>query len=127
MNNALELSDVFVNESQEIQDDRLGVYELCDEDELPPPLEEFAWIVKRFDDQTQAAAEKTEQIDVDTPEDSKILLISTGLEPDIRKALISLLKEYMNAFAWSYEDMPGLDPDLVEHCLVLHPDAKPVK
>lgn len=56
-----------------------------------------------------------------------MLLISAGLEPHIREALISLLKEYTDAFGWSYEDMPGLNPELVKHRLVLYPDAKPMK
>lgn len=41
--------------------------------------------------------------------------------------MVTLFKEYQDVFAWFYEDMPWLDPNLVEHRLVLHPDAKPVK
>lgn len=33
----------------------------------------------------------------------------------------------VDVFAWSYKDMPGLDPSLVEHRYVFQPDAKPVK
>jgi len=38
-----------------------------------------------------------------------------------------VLKDYPDEFAWSYEDMPGLDSNLVEHRLVLKPGASPVK
>jgi len=38
-----------------------------------------------------------------------------------------MLKEYPDGFAWSYEDMPSLDQNLVEHCLVLKPGAIPIK
>lgn len=41
--------------------------------------------------------------------------------------MVALLKEYKDVFAWTYEDMPGLDPELVEHHLVLYPEATPVK
>lgn len=71
--------------------------------------------------------EKTEQIDVGTIEDPKVLMISVGLEPHIYEALVNLLKEYIDTFTWSYEDLLGLDPELVEHRLILHPDAKTVK
>lgn len=37
------------------------------------------------------------------------------------------MREYSDYFAWSYEDMPGLDPSLVEHRLVLKLGAKPMK
>jgi hypothetical protein len=41
--------------------------------------------------------------------------------------LIELLREYVNVFAWSYEDMPGLDTDIVQHFLPLKPECVPVK
>ena len=41
--------------------------------------------------------------------------------------MISLLREYSNIFAWSYEDMPGLDTDIVQHLLPLKPECVPVK
>ena len=41
--------------------------------------------------------------------------------------LVSILKEYSDGFAWSYEDMPGLDASLVEHRLILKPKVKPRK
>jgi len=37
------------------------------------------------------------------------------------------MREYINVFAWNYEDMPGLDPQVAMHCLNINPDAKPVK
>ena len=37
------------------------------------------------------------------------------------------VKEYINVFAWNYEDMPGLDPQVAMHCLNIKPDVKPVK
>ncbi|XP_058192071.1 uncharacterized protein LOC131309457 [Rhododendron vialii] len=30
-------------------------------------------------------------------------------------------------FAWTYEDMPGIDPEIVQHKIPLHPYANPVK
>jgi len=44
-----------------------------------------------------------------------------------KQKLISLIKEYIDVFAWSYEDMSGLDPQVVMHHLNIKPDAKPVK
>jgi hypothetical protein len=34
--------------------------------------------------------------------------------------LIKLLKEYVDCFAWNYNEMPGLSRDLVEHCLPIN-------
>ena len=41
--------------------------------------------------------------------------------------MIELLKEYVDVFAWSYRDMPGLDTDIVVHRLPLKPECPPVK
>ena len=44
-----------------------------------------------------------------------------------KEELIVLVKEYIDVFAWNYEDMPGLDPQVAMHRLNIKPDAKPVK
>ena len=53
--------------------------------------------------------------------------IGSGLSPEEFAALSGLLKEYEDVFAWSHADMPGIDPEIVEHRIPLYPDAKPVK
>jgi len=40
----------------------------------------------------------------------KLISISESLLPTEKQDLISLIREYIDVFAWSYEDMPGLDP-----------------
>ena len=37
---------------------------------------------------------------------------------------MTLLKEYMDVFAWTYDEMPGLDPGLVVHALNVDPGVK---
>lgn len=41
--------------------------------------------------------------------------------------MVKLLQEYMDVFAWSYQDMPYLDTDIIEHKLPLQPNFLPVK
>ena len=38
----------------------------------------------------------------------------------------ALFKEFLDIFAWSYEEMPGIDPSIVQHEIRTYPDAKPV-
>ncbi|RVX00887.1 Transposon Ty3-I Gag-Pol polyprotein [Vitis vinifera] len=49
------------------------------------------------------------------------LRIGSDLSVDERDNLIQLLRAYLDVFAWSYEDMPGLDPSIVQH-LVKYPE-----
>ena len=38
-----------------------------------------------------------------------------------------LFKEFRDVFAWSYEEMPGIDHRIVEHEIKTYPNAKPVR
>ena len=37
------------------------------------------------------------------------------------------MQEYIDVFAWNYEDMPGLEPQVAMHPLNINSDAKSVK
>ena len=39
---------------------------------------------------------------------------------------MTLLQKYMDVFAWTYDEMPGLDPGLVVHSLNVDLGVKPV-
>ena len=44
-----------------------------------------------------------------------------------KDALVALLIEFKEVFAWSYEDMPEIDTDIVQHYIPTDPTMKPVK
>ena len=66
-------------------------------------------------------------VDLGTADQPREMRIGTTLFADERDSLLRLLRSYLDVFAWSYEDMPGLDPSIVQHHLPLVPHAKPVK
>ena len=39
----------------------------------------------------------------------------------------SLFKEFRDIFAWSYEEIPGIDPSIVKNEIRTYPDSKPVR
>ena len=43
------------------------------------------------------------------------------------KAYRALFKEFRDIFAWSYEEMPRIDPSIVVHEIKTYPTAKPVR
>ena len=49
------------------------------------------------------------------------------LSIDEKDGLARLLRSYFDVFAWSCEDMSGLDPSIIQHHLPLLPHVKPVK
>jgi hypothetical protein len=52
--------------------------------------------------------------------------IGASCSPDKIVTYTSLFKEFHDIFSWSYEEMPGIDPDIVIHEIKTYPDAKPV-
>ncbi|RVW21995.1 Retrovirus-related Pol polyprotein from transposon 17.6 [Vitis vinifera] len=60
-------------------------------------------------------ARDTEIVDFGTADQPRELRIGSDLSTDERDSLIQLLRSYLDVFAWSYEDMPGLDPSIVQH------------
>ena len=49
-----------------------------------------------------------------TEEDRKEIKIGALLDARVKGRIVELLREYSDIFAWSYKDMPGLDPDVGE-------------
>ncbi|RVW53223.1 hypothetical protein CK203_115593 [Vitis vinifera] len=80
-----------------------------------------------IDQRVSLVTEDTEVVDFDTADQSRELRIGLDLSTDERDNLIQLLRLYLDVFAWSYEDMPGLDSSIVHHRLPLLPHARSVK
>jgi len=67
------------------------------------------------------------QVNLGSQDNPKPIFISESLSLIEKEELIMLIKEYIDVFGWSYEDMPGLDPQVAMHRLNIKPDVKPVK
>ena len=46
---------------------------------------------------------------------------------NVRDELVTLLRDYQDIFAWSYQDISGFRSDIVQHKLPLNPECFPVK
>ncbi|RVW77843.1 Retrovirus-related Pol polyprotein from transposon 17.6 [Vitis vinifera] len=80
-----------------------------------------------IDERVSPAVGDVETVDFGTEDQPRELKIGSPLSTDERDRLIHLLMSYLDVFAWSYEDMPGLDPSIVQHHLPTLPHARPVK
>ena len=45
----------------------------------------------------------------------------------IRQTLTAFLKMNQDVFAWSHEDMPGIDPSVIIHRLNVNPTSSPIR
>ena len=53
--------------------------------------------------------------------------IGAGCSPDEIKEYTDLFKEFHDIFAWSYEEMRGIDPHIFEHEIKTYPNVKLVR
>jgi len=59
-------------------------------------------------------------------EEEKPFKIGVNFPKDMKEELIALLKEFKEIFAWSYQDMPGLDTKIVVHRILVKPECHPM-
>ena len=71
--------------------------------------------------------EETQPINLGTDDEPKMIQLGNTLTASKKDALVALLTEFKEIFAWSYEDMPGIDTDIEQHCIPTNPTMKPVK
>ena len=69
--------------------------------------------------------DKVVQINLGDEANPKPIFISERLSSSEKEDLISLVREYIDVFAWNYKDMPGLDPRVAMHHLNINSDVKP--
>ena len=68
-----------------------------------------------------------DSLNMGTNENPKYISISHDLTPDERENFERILTKRKVVFAWSYEDMQGLDRDIAEHHIPTYPESKPIK
>uniref|UniRef100_A0A2N9G920 RNA-directed DNA polymerase n=1 Tax=Fagus sylvatica TaxID=28930 RepID=A0A2N9G920_FAGSY len=96
-----------------------------EEIELPNDILEA---LERQDEGSKPNIEELEIVNLaDEGEEPREVKIGTRCTTEQKEALIALLREFHEIFAWSYQDMPGLDTDIVVHKIPLKPECKPVK
>ena len=71
--------------------------------------------------------EETQPINLGTNDEPKIIQVDNTLTTSEKDALVALLIEFKEVFTWSYENVPGIDTDIVQHCIPTNPTMKSIK
>ena len=64
---------------------------------------------------------------IGTKEHPGIVKISKALSTEQRNRYIKILKENVDIFAWSYEDLKTYDTSIIQHKVPLKPNVKPFR
>ena len=98
------------------------VFEAEEEEDEEIP-DEISQLLQQEERAIQPYKEPIEVINLGSEEDRKEVKIGALLSPAVKESLMKLLKEFPDVFAWSYQDMPGLDTEIVEHHFPLKPEC----
>ena len=90
-------------------------------------IESMNDLPEKHEQRVQFEEGKTILVNLGTDEDKKEIKIGDELTDDLKQEMHELLREYVDVFAWSYADMPGLSTDIVMHEIHTKPECKPVK
>ena len=76
---------------------------------------------------TMEPIEKLEEVFLDDSNHERTTKIGTLASPDVRQALTTLLRNNRDVFAWTHEDMPGIDPSVIIYRLNVSPSFPPIR
>jgi len=96
-------------------------------DENCEPSPELLRLVEQEAREIKPHQEEVEMVNLGDEGEEKNVKIGAGLTKEMKLQLYTLLKEFKDIFAWSYKDMPSLDPEIVQHRLPLKPECHPIK
>ena len=86
--------------------------------------ENHTWVIE---DKTPEIVEKLETIELVKGSLAKTTQVRTNLSTKMKEGNINFLKDNLDVFAWSHEDMPGIPADIIQHRLNVGPKKKLVQ
>ena len=71
--------------------------------------------------------EALETVQLVEGETARTTRIGMTLSPEMRTRLVQFLKENLDVFAWSHEDILGISLKVIQHKLNVNPEKKPIQ
>ena len=85
--------------------------------------ENHTWTIE---EKTSEIVEKLEMIELVEGSPEKMTQIGTNLSPGTKEWITNFLKDNLDVFAWSHEDILGIPASIIQHRLNVDPEKKPV-
>ncbi|XP_030924698.1 uncharacterized protein LOC115951677 [Quercus lobata] len=86
--------------------------------------ENHMWIIEEKEEEKMEALEIVELVDGEL---TKMTRIGMTLNSEMRTRLVQFLKENLDVFAWSHEDMSGISTKVIQHRLNVDLEKMPVQ
>jgi ribonuclease HI len=82
---------------------------------------------KQKEEESKRKVGETISLNIGTPETPKNVKIGAKCSDEEKEKFAKLLGEFQDVFAWSYEDLRGFDPGLIQHAIPIQEGVKPVR
>ena len=79
------------------------------------------------EEEPKKPVQELEDVNLVKGDDTKVTKVEAGLDLDLKDKIVEFLKQNMDIFAWTYEDMLGIDNKVIEHKLNVDPTRKPIQ
>ena len=100
---------------------------IIEESEIETPKEDVEDDPQSLEDGGQSTVDELKEVNFGTIKEPRPKFISTSLFNEDKGKYMSLLSECMDIFAWSYKEMPRLDPKVVVHHLAIKLGYRSIK
>ncbi|KAI5340149.1 hypothetical protein L3X38_019423 [Prunus dulcis] len=117
------------NESDDEEVGILAVHHVTNKelDEEEPFEDEVHDTHAALEDMGEATLDELKELNLGTNEDPRPSFVSALFNPSEEESYHQLLLEYKDVFAWTYKEMPGLDPKVGVYHLTVKPGTRPIK
>lgn len=92
------------------------------------PLEElfdFNDVAKK--PKNEPTGKDVKECNIGTYEEPKMIKLYKSLPPSQKQKYIELFREFVDVFAWSYEDLKSYDASIIQHKIPIKEDYNPFK
>jgi hypothetical protein len=95
-------------------------------------MNDICEVIDDFDEieklgQDFSSADPLEEIDIGDEITPRPTFVYKNFSLEHKDAIIKLLRDYVDCFAWNYRKMPGLSRELIEHPLPIKSCFRPYK
>ena len=86
--------------------------------------ENHAWMVQ---EESKKPTQELEDVSLVEGDVTKVTKVGARLDANLKTKIMEFLKHNLDIFAWTHEDMLGIDNKVIEHRLNVDPTRKPVQ
>ena len=79
------------------------------------------------EEEPKESSQELEEVNLVDEATTKVTKVGTRLSTVLKSRIVEFLKQNLDVFAWTNEDMLGIDNKVIEHKLNVNPTKKPIQ